>query len=277
MTVGIIGLGLIGGSFAKAYTKAGHEVRAYDIDGAALDYAVLSGAVSKKLDDDGFSECDLILLCTYPEAIIEFLNEKGEKIGSSTVVVDCCGTKRNIVSHGFDSAKKFGFSYVGGHPMAGTQYSGIKYADENLFYGATMIIVPENTDDIVFLEKVKNMLLPAGFSSITVTTADRHDEIIAFTSQLAHIVSSAYIKSPTAKEHNGFSAGSYKDMTRVAWLNPEMWAQLFMDNYDNLIFEIDFLIDRLYEYRQAVAQRDKQRLVSLLEDGRRKKQEADGK
>ena len=276
MKVGIIGLGLIGGSFAKAYQKAGHEVLAFDTDQATLQYAIMTGAVSSELDDSRLPECDLILICTYPEVMIRFLDEKGDKIGSKPIVIDCCGTKRNIVSHGFSAAKKYGFTYVGGHPMAGTQFSGFKYAMEDLFSGATMVIVPEKADDICFLSRIKQLLLPASFGHITVTTAEKHDEIIAFTSQLAHVVSNAYIKSPTARNHFGISAGSYKDLTRVAWLNPEMWAQLFLDNDENLLKEIDVLMNNLAEYREALAVRNKTELIRLLEDGKKIKEEVDG-
>lgn len=276
MKVGIIGLGLIGGSFAKAYQKVGHEVLAVDTDQATLQYAIMTGAVSSELDDSRLPECDLILICTYPEVMIRFLDEKGDKIGSKPIVIDCCGTKRNIVSHGFSAAKKYGFTYVGGHPMAGTQFSGFKYSMEDLFSGATMVIVPEKADDICFLSRIKQLLLPASFGHITVTTAEKHDEIIAFTSQLAHVVSNAYIKSPTARNHFGISAGSYKDLTRVAWLNPEMWAQLFLDNDENLLKEIDVLMNNLAEYREALAVRNKTELIRLLEDGKKIKEEVDG-
>ena len=139
-----------------------------------------------------------------------------------------------------------------------------------------MVIVPPSFDDIVLLEHVKEILLPAGFSGITVTTAEKHDEMIAFTSQLAHIVSSAYIKSPTASSHKGFSAGSYKDMTRVAWLNPEMWAELFLDNRDNLIKEIKLLIENLRAYEKAIEDSDKDLLSELLAEGKARKEEVDG-
>ena len=160
--------------------------------------------------------------------------------------------------------------------MAGTQYSGFKHARKDLYKGAPMVIVPPTNDDIDLLMHIKELLAPAGFNSITVSSAEKHDEMIAFTSQLAHVVSSAYIKSPTAKAHKGFSAGSYKDMTRVAWLNPEMWAQLFLDNKDYLADEIDALIENLTAYKEAVAAGDKEALIKLLDEGRRRKEEIDG-
>ncbi len=276
MIVGIVGLGLIGGSFAKAYSKAGHEVCAFDTDEAILKFAMLSGAAAKELTDEEIPSCDLILICTYPEAAVRYMEEKGPVFGPKPVVIDCCGTKQNVVGAGFACAKKYNFTYLGGHPMAGTQFSGFKYSKENMYHGAPMVLVPEKNDDITFLDRVKQLLSPAGFGSITVTTAETHDKVIAFSSQLAHVVSNAYVKSPTAEIHTGMSAGSYKDMTRVAWLNPEMWTQLFLDNRENLIREIDTLMDNLTQYRDAIAQGDRETLIKLLDEGRKRKEEVDG-
>ncbi|MBO7729885.1 MAG: prephenate dehydrogenase [Lachnospiraceae bacterium] len=275
-TIGIVGLGLIGGSFAKAYHAAGHKVLAFDTDASILEFAKLSGNVDADLSRENLKDCDLILVCVYPQAAVDFLENEGPYIGTHPIVIDCCGTKRVIVEAGMDAAKRFGFTYVGGHPMAGTQYSGFKHARKDMYKGAPMVIVPPTNDDLDLLMRIKELLSPTGFNSITVSSAEKHDEMIAFTSQLAHVVSSAYIKSPTAKAHKGFSAGSYKDMTRVAWLNPEMWAQLFLDNKDYLADEIDALIENLTAYKEAVAAGDKEALIKLLDEGRRRKEEIDG-
>ena len=192
------------------------------------------------------------------------------------MVIDCCGTKRTVCDACFKIADENGFTFVGGHPMAGTQYSGFKFSKAELFYGAPMVIVPPRFDDMELLNRIKQLLAPLRFKSISVTTAACHDEMIAFTSQLAHVVSNAYIKSPQAREHKGFSAGSYKDLTRVAWLNPSMWTQLFMENSDNLLNELNGLIDRLTQYRDAIENQDEKLLWQLLEDGRRIKGEVDG-
>jgi len=276
MLVGVVGLGLIGGSFAKAYHAAGEKVLAKELDKSVFGFAELSDVVDGELTKENIGECDLILICVYPQAVIDFLSEMGPYIGKKPVVIDCCGTKRVPMYEGVKIAKKYGFLYIGGHPMAGTQYSGFKYAKENLFKGAPMVIVPPEFDDIVLLDKIKELLAPAGFRKITVTTAEKHDEMIAFTSQLAHVVSSAYIKSPTALAHKGFSAGSYKDMTRVAWLNPQMWAELFLDNSDYLINEIGLLIDNLTDYKNAIESGNREELVKLLDEGRKRKEEVDG-
>ena len=276
MVAGVVGLGLIGGSFAKAYHVAGHKVLAREIDRSVLGFAELSDAVDGELTKENIKDCDIVIVCVYPQAVVDFLEEYGPFIGNHPVVIDCCGTKRVPMIEGIKIAEKYGFLYIGGHPMAGTQYSGFKYAKETLFKGAPMVIVPPAFDDIVLLDKVKELLAPAGFRKITVTTAEKHDEMIAFTSQLAHVVSSAYIKSPTALAHRGFSAGSYRDMTRVAWLNPQMWAELFLDNSDYLINEISLLIDNLTDYKNAIESGNREELIRLLDEGRKRKEEVDG-
>ena len=274
---GIVGLGLIGGSLAKAYQAAGETVLAQDTDRSVLDFAMLSGTVSAPLTAEALPDCDLILLAICPEAAIRWFRANAPRIGSRPVVIDCCGTKRVVCSQAFPLAKEYGFRYLGGHPMAGTQYSGFGHARANLYHNAPMVIVPPDFDNIELLTRAKELLSPAGFGSYSVTTAENHDEMIAFTSQMAHLVSNAYIKSPTAKAHKGFSAGSYKDMTRVAWLNAPMWSELFLENRDCLLRELDCLMDSLMQYRAAIADDDGAALTQLLEDGKKRKEEVDGR
>ena len=212
----------------------------------------------------------------YPEASIEYMEKNAHLFAEKTVVMDLCGTKREICRVGFELAKQHSFTFIGGHPMAGTHNSGYKYSKATMFKGAPMVIVPPIFDDIALLDNIKKLLLPAGFGKFSVTNADDHDRIIAFTSQLAHVVSNAYVKSPTATVHKGFSAGSYKDMTRVAWLNEIMWAELFFENKDPLIFELDSIISSLSEYRDALVDGDKEKMINLLRDGRLAKEKIDG-
>lgn len=276
MNVGILGLGLIGGSLARAYAKSGHTVYAFDKDAQILSFAQLAGAVDHQLTIDTIPCCNLILLSVYADASACWLEENAEYISKDCVVIDCCGIKENICARCFPLAQKYGFTFVGGHPMAGSHYSGFKYSRSNLFQGAPIVIVPPRYDDPELLQQIKDLLAPCGFKSFSVTTAKEHDNMIAFTSQMPHIVSNAFIKSPTALNHNGYSAGSYKDLTRVAWLNPQMWTELFLSNKENLLKELDFLIGSLQAYKEALATDDAQTLTALLDEGRKRKEEVDG-
>ena len=276
MNVGILGLGLIGGSLARAYALEGHTVYACNRDERMLSFAMLAGAVHGKLDDTTVAQCDLILLAIYPGGSAEWLENNAHLIPRNALVIDCCGIKREICRRCFPLAEKYGFTFVGGHPMAGSQFSGFKYSRANLFEGAPMVLVPPVFDDIRLLDRVKKALEPCKFGSFSVTTADDHDKMIAFTSQMPHILSNAFIKSPTAQNHKGFSAGSYRDLTRVAWLNAPMWAELFMENKDHVLRELDFYIESLTAYRHALREEDITGLTVLLEAGKKRKEEVDG-
>ena len=276
MRVGILGLGLIGGSLARAYALEGHTVLACEKDESILSFAMLAGAVHGKLDESTIPSCDLILLAIYPGGSASWLEQHAHLVSPTTLVLDCCGIKQEICQRCFPLAEKYGFTFVGGHPMAGSQFSGFKYSRANLFSGQPMVLVPPVFDNIQLLHRVKEMLKPCDFGSFSVTTAEEHDKMIAFTSQMPHIVSNAYIKSPTARNHKGFSAGSYRDLTRVAWLNPQMWAELFMENKENVLQELDFYIQSLTAYRDAIAFDDMPHLISLLEEGKKRKEEVDG-
>lgn len=277
MTVGIVGLGLIGGSFAKAYNEAGARVLAYNRSRSTLDFAIMNGDVAAELTAENIAECELILIALYPEAVVEYFEKMAPYISKDTLVMDCGGTKRNVCTACFAIAAAYGLTFCGGHPMAGTHNSGYKYARANLYHGAPMVIVPPDFDDLLLMERAERLLAPVGFGKFTFTTAAEHDEMIAFTSQMAHIVSNGYIKSPTARKHKGFSAGSYKDLTRVAWLNPEMWAELFLENRDNLIKELDSFVGSMEQYRAALVSGDREELVKILDEGRRIKEEVDGR
>ncbi len=275
MKIGIVGLGLIGGSMAYGYSEAGHTVYAYDRDQTVLDYAVLRHAVAKPLTASNLGECDLLLLCLYPKDAAEYLKENADRIGKETLVIDACGTKVMICEVGFSLAEQHGFVFVGGHPMAGLQYSGFKHARGNLFHEASMVLVPPNREDIVLLHRCKELLSPLGFGRFTVLSAKEHDEMISYTSQLAHVVSNAYVKSPRALNHRGCSAGSLRDLTRVAKLNEVMWTQLFLENREPLLEELDLLLENLSAYRAALAAGDGQALQGLLKDGRLRKEQMD--
>ena len=276
MNVGIVGLGLIGGSMARAYAKAGHQVFAADTNESILSFAQLSRAVHAPLTPETLCRCELLLLAICPNDSATFLEEHAHLLAKDTFVMDLCGIKAEICQRCFPLAEKYGFTFIGGHPMAGSHNSGFKYSRSNLFQGAPMVLVPPRFDDIQLLDRAKKALSPCGFGSFSICTPEEHDRRIAFTSQMPHILSNAFIKSPTAQSHKGFSAGSYRDLTRVARLNAQMWAELCMDNRENVLFELDTYIQNLQDYQEALRAQDTAQLTNLLEQGSKCKEEVDG-
>ncbi len=277
--VGIFGLGLIGGSFAKALHAEGREVYGWNRTQATLELAKIE-CLDGSLDDEIIPTCELLVLAGYPKVSVEWLRRIAKLISPGAIVIDVVGIKRSICRDCFELAQDMPWYFVGCHPMAGTHFSGFAYTRADMFCGAPMVVVPpQNMDDFLrldVLERLKQLLEPCGFGSYTLSTAPQHDEVISFTSQLAHVVSNAYVKSPTARVHAGFSAGSYKDLTRVAQLNARMWSELFLENGDYLSNEIGILIDNLQQYKDAIDEGDAERLESLLADGDRCKREIDG-
>ena len=277
--VGILGLGLMGGSFAKALHQGGTEVYAWNRTHATLELAMIE-TIDGELDDTTVPTCELIILAGYPEVSIEWLTNMAPLISPGAIVIDVVGVKRVVCEKCFALAERYPWTFVGCHPMAGTQYSGFAHTRANMFHHAPMVVVPPAMDDferLDVLERLQQLLKPCGFGTYTLSTAEHHDEVIAFTSQLAHVVSNAYVKSPSAQVHKGFSAGSYKDLTRVARLNAQMWTELFLDNADYLSEEIGILIDNLQQYKDAIDEGDASRLKALLEEGDRRKREVEGR
>lgn len=276
MKIGVAGLGLIGGSMARAFKfYTDNEVFGFDADSATLKRAQLVCAIDGELTDGNISECDVVIVALYPEAAVSYITKNADKFKKGAKVIDCCGVKQYVCKPCFKAAKEHGFVYYGGHPMAGTQFSGFQYAKETLFKNASMIIVPENTDDVCGLEEIRRIFTSIGFSSIKVTDAETHDRMIAYTSQLAHVVSNAYVKSPNSQLHKGFSAGSFKDLTRVAKLNEDMWTELFLENKEFLAEEIDHITEELKKYSDAIKAEDAKTLRQLLKEGRIAKENSD--
>ncbi len=271
-TVGIIGLGIIGGSLAQSIKqKTSHVVWGMDTNENTMRAALGSGAVDAPLTDVRYRECDIVIIALYPSAAIKVLENIAPLLKRGATVVDCCGIKRDICALGARLSKEYGFYFVGGHPMAGRESWGFESARAELFDGASMIITPEADADENIVSRVGDFFLSIGFGRITRTTAEDHDRIIACTSQLAHVLSSAYIRSETAAEHEGLSAGSFKDMTRVAALNDVMWSEIFLMNKDNLLSEIDGLIRHLSEYRDAIDADEKEKIKEMMRDSTHKR------
>lgn len=276
MNVGIVGLGLIGGSLARAVKEmTEHTLYAYDISVSAVLAAKMVGSCDGDLDSQTLGLCDIVMISTYPQAAIDYVKANKDNFKKGAIVIDCCGVKRVVCDELTDLAEKNGFIFIGGHPMAGTQFWGFEHSRASLFKGASMILAPgHRIADIQLLDMLKNFFVSLGFGTLTITTPEEHDRIIAYTSQLAHVVSNAYVKSPTALNRKGFSAGSYRDMTRVAKLNVNMWTELFLENGDYLADEIDLLTENLKQYSEAIRANDRERLSQLLQDGKDTKKQA---
>lgn len=275
MIIGVAGLGLIGGSLARALTESGkHEVYGFDINKSSVLAAKLVGAIKDELTEEKIENCDMIIVALYPHDTVDFVLRNAGRIKKEAIVIDCGGVKRLICGECEKAAEENGFYFIGAHPMAGTQFSGFTRSRGNLFKGATMILTPKDNTDIKILYKLRTVLDDAGFGEVNLTSPEEHDRVIAFTSQLPHIISNAYVKSPAAIHQKGFSAGSYRDLTRVSKLNEPMWTELFFVNKDNLINEIDFLVEKLSEYSEALKTDDKEKLVALLREGTDSKKQA---
>lgn len=277
--VGVVGLGLIGGSIARAMARGGHEVYAFDLNADIETFAAIE-TTAGTLTDELVPTCELIVLACYPKACVDWLREHADLVSPDAIVIDTGGVKRSICEPCFEIAREAGITFVGCHPMAGTQFSGYAHSRANMFEGAPMVVCPapevRGVECLALVDRLEGLLSPCGFEKFTVTTPERHDEVIAYTSQLAHVVSNAYVKSPTLALRQGFAAGSYRDLTRVARLNPTMWCELFLDDADNLSREISTLIDALEQYKGALEDRDAERLTELLAEGDRIKRADEG-
>ncbi len=276
MKIGIIGLGLIGGSMAKAIRlNTEHEVFGMDIDQSIITKAKIIEAINGELTEKNIGECDMVILALYPEATIKTVKQYAHLIKKGAYLIDCGGVKERVCDSISQLAKDNGFIFVGGHPMAGIEKIGFKYSNADIFTNAAMILTPDDNVKIEDLANIKIFFLSIGFGRITVKSAKDHDRIIAYTSQLAHVLSNAYVKSETASEHKGLSAGSFKDLTRVAYLNETMWTELFFENKNNLVNEISTLIDNLSEYKKALENGNEAKLRELLKNGREIKEALD--
>ena len=273
--VGIVGLGLIGGSLARAVKQAGYTVYGADIARPVLLKARLLEIVDEELTDGRLPECPVVLLGLYPGATVAWLREHGPALAGA-VVMDTCGVKRAVCYPAWEIADQYGFTFIGGHPMEGAAKIGFDHSDPALFRRASMILCPRDDLRLEDMKRLKDVLDAAGFGRYEMTTPEHHDEMIALTSQLAHVVSSAYVKAPNCLRHRGYSAGSLRDMTRVAYLNETMWTELFLDNRENLLNELDGLIGHLREYRDAIGAGDEAGLRALLAAGREIKERMSG-
>lgn len=274
MNICVVGLGLIGGSVCKAlkeYTT--HTVFGVDTDIHIRRAAVEDGAVDGIIENGDFSDVDMTVVCLYPYITREFLMQNMGNFKPDSIVCDFCGIKSFLVEPMTELAKEHGIRYVSAHPMAGREVGGYENSLKTLYVGKNFIVTPVQGTDEGAKKEVLLLATQLGVTRTIETTPDMHDKIIAYTSQLAHIVSSAYVKSPTIEGELGFTGGSFQDMTRVATVNENMWTELFMLNDNALLSELDMLIENLSLYRQALAEKNDRLMYVLLRDGRLRKEE----
>ncbi len=272
LTIAIAGMGLIGGSLALAIKgRTCHTVIGIDRDSEVLKNVLSSGAADKT-GIEHLNEADLLIIALPPIATIEFLKNHAHLLRPGTVVTDVCGVKREIVNSLEPLCRDYGLVFVGGHPMAGKEKSGFANADPDLFLDAYYILTPSSGVNPEAVNLIKNLALSIGCKDVTITTPENHDRMIAFTSQLPHVLAGAYVKSPCCPGHKGFSAGSYRDVSRVASVDERLWAELFLMNFDNICREIDTLISNLKECRDAIASKDRDKLEEVLRAGRLRKE-----
>ncbi len=270
--IAVIGLGLIGGSLCKAFRKfTKHTIFAFDVNNDSMQSALELGEIDGIANAENLAKCDYVILAVFPQASMDFVVNNVTNFKKGSVVTDCVGVKENLCNKLVPLCREHDVHFIGGHPMAGIEKSGFEFSFADLFIGASMILCPDEQADFMRLKGTEYLFSQIGFRKILVTTAEKHDKMIALTSQLAHVISSAYIKSPSALEHRGFSAGSFRDLTRVAYLNENMWTELFFENKTHLLNEVDGLIDRISEYRDALKNDDRELMKKLLADGKHAK------
>lgn len=276
MRIAIVGLGLIGGSLARALSaRTEHAVYGLDIDSDPCKAAVEQGAVRGIVSPMALDEFDLIWVCLHPQSAVRFIREYADRFAKGATVADVCGVKAEICSAVEEMLAAKDVNFVGAHPMAGREYSGFSASDESLFDRASMILTQTECTNQAALIRMHSLAMDIGCERVVICSPEEHDRTIAYTSQLAHVVSSAYIKSPTASRYKGFSAGSFQDMTRVARLDENLWTELFLANREPLIEEIACMIAHLDEYRIALEADDEEMLRGLLRDGRLRKESTD--
>ncbi len=267
MTIAVVGLGLIGASIAKTIkARTNNKVIGFDLDKNVLVKALSDGAIDKIGNDDLLSQADIVFVALYPKATINFARENASILKKGAILCDTCGTKRKICVELTNIAKNNGFTFIGTHPMAGKETSGYDSSCTNLFDNAYMILTP-TMEDIHAIDLLTDLSDKMGFKDVTIATPEEHDKIIAYTSQLPHILACAYISDPDAIKHDGFSAGSYKDVSRVATINADMWTELFMENKDYLVNHIECLIKNLENMRECVEDSNSSKLHELLANG----------
>jgi len=275
MNIAVIGLGLIGGSICKALkANTFHHIMGIDTNKETIRKALECGTIDEEIDESRLNEANLTIVALYPIPTVEMIKKNADNFRKGSIVIDVCGVKSYIVEACTPVLDERGVIFIGTHPMAGTENSGFDYATKDLFAKASYILTPTESTPQIAVDLVSTLGACMGFGQVVIATPEQHDINIAYTSQLAHVVSNAYVKSPSLFRADGFSAGSFLDLTRVAKLNEEMWSSLFLCNKKPLLDEIDTIMNALAEYRDAMQNDDMETLREILKIGRERKEES---
>ena len=278
MFVGIIGLGITGASMAKAIKlKTEHRVLGYDKDNDTNIKAKILRVVDDTLGFDNMGECKVLMLAIGPDETLHFLREHAGRLSSCEIVIDLCSVKKPICDEAAKLSEEYGFTFIGANPMTDSVKSGFDASRPSLFEGTSMVLTPSYDTSIQALDTLKTLFTRIGFGNIEICSPSEHDRITAFTSQLCRIISSAYIKSPSANEHYGLSAESYENFSKLASLDEKLWTEIFFANKENLESEIELFIGNLQEYLDALKYTNISKMKSLLEEGRKRKEYIDSK
>lgn len=273
MNIAVIGLGIIGGSYCKAIKKfTDHYVIGINRTKTIAEKALSEGAIDEIGNAESLKNADLIILCMYPQACIDYIKENGKFIKNGAIVTDSSGIKRAICPQLLELSNEHNFVFVGSHPMAGKEKNGFDAGDAELYKGASFIITPCGADE-KYVDVLAEFATSIGFGTVKITTPEEHDRMIAFTSQLPHVLACSYVLSPCCPNHKGFSAGSYRDVSRVANINSVLWSELFLENREPLIEELDILIENITQIIDSIKANDKETLMELLEQGHKVKQQ----
>lgn len=267
LTFAVVGLGLIGGSYAKALRRLGvREIIGVEKDIRVLQYAAELGIIDAAMPfpDRELTRADVIICAIYPEAIEEFVRESAGFMGKRVLLTDAAGIKGNLITR-VQELLPSGAEFISGHPMAGRQGSGIAMADDEIFRGANYIIVPEKHNSEEAVNWLEDFAVLLGCSRTVRVTPAEHDRIIAFTSNLPHITAVALMNSPSFDEKTQyFIAGSFRDGTRVADINPELWSSLFLANREKVAEEIKLYMEQLDLWRGALLAGDGAKMQEFM-------------
>lgn len=271
--IGIVGLGLIGASFAKAYKEyTNHPVFGWNRTHAVTEKALADMVIDEELTTENMKQMDILIVCLFPQACVDYILNNLKHLKPGTIIIDIAGVKGIIIEQVEHACKNSGIIFVGGHPMAGLEVIGYDNSIPHLFQGASMILVPNVSSTPQAINFLSGMFKQLGFGMIIECNAQKHDKMIGYTSQLCHVVSNAFVKNEAAQFHKGFSGGSYRDLTRVAKLNEHMWNELFLLNKEALLEEINEFMGHMDELKVALELEDQEKLTDLLRIGSERKQ-----